>query len=62
MSWTVHHVLFEMAHSVTFAADFEVPKTVDQSLNLGPPRRLGLSVQIPELATNATLLFPWDAS
>lgn len=62
MSWTVNHVLSEMARSMTFAVDFEGRMIVDQSLNVGSQRCLGLSAQIPELAMNAKVLFPWDES
>ena len=67
MSWTVHPVRSEMARSGTFAADFGVQKMVDQSLiKLGSQRRwrshLGSSAQIPELAMNAKLRLPWDAT
>lgn len=47
---------------MTFAADFEVLKMINQSLDEGSQGRLGLSVQTPKLAKNAKLLFPWDAS
>ena len=62
MSRIVYRVLSEMVRSMTFAADFEVLKMVDQSLDEGSQWRLGLSAQMPKLAKYAKLLFPWDAS
>lgn len=62
MSRIVYHVLSEMVRLMTFAADFEVLKMINQSLDEGSQWHLGLSAQIPKLAKNAKLLFPWDAS